>query len=1230
MVNSYYRRQSTLSSFRGFLTTNIHFRSTSNYSSIALTNKYDNHDTKGVLNILFSDFNQCIHSSTSNRFFFTSKSNATANQKRLRNRKIILSKENWEKVFMEIDNDDDWISGKINTKQNDINHSITGNENGSILTYQVEDHIDPKGNFHSKHENDRFMVQDALCIESLLKDAYMLINKVKNDSKNTTWTQDDYIKVISLLKKITLSMKENEKYKQDIFIPFLGLNTDTDVNQHVEGDNETMDKPKYPWMYPNFKSLHSLNKIKHQQQQNEAIRTCVELIHLCISSQSQSSPSSSSMSVPHNLGMDMMDIIVFLVKEWPQISKISSSNNQKNNTSYQKNFLSADSLQYLGNIYISLLKSINMNDIETTANIEPDTITIENKRQIILNKSEALSSKTLLSLYTKESSLPLKYQNDIKTLHKALINAWTNSTAINMPTVSSEKNQKHENQDYSSFYHSAENATYHINCLVNDWNEIPSVQIYSNVLYSWSNLLRKKSKLIHQQLRRKNILSSSKSFANKLNHDEINFNRSESSYHIWEDDNKNLHETKIQNEKIFRDFLAAKCAQDLFHQIKKHLDKQVNPNESLNDLDSKEQNRGDYNIDIGIYDSILSNWANVTSIAVNSLPFSRKKTNNEENFSSLLNQAAEMAQNFFDEMNNESNNFKEKIKPNHTMYKAVLITWMNNSNGVKADAVLKQLEEDGRIEPNISCYRMVINAYKQNLNNEKELPEQLENLLTRAELNAKKVLSKRNLSFHYSITDFVPNEIFYSSVIHAWAHYKAETEDEMMFAAERAEAVLKRMKKMHADKLILDPPTVFCYIGVIAAWRKNTVHGCNKCISILNDMIESHLLQKTPKNHHERKAVTIAFTTVLGSLGKNEDKSNDIQVMDSIMEHLNNMQDLGWIKPDLIIMASIVDAMKRTGNGDITITKEIEDLLRGMQIKYISSGNNKLKPNIKTLNSSLDAWVQCSMKQPESRTVACERVFALLEWAELLYQNDENRNMRPGVRQYNILISMLAKDNTNEKSYVKIDELMAYMEELQGQDCELPLSNLNEEKERIGRSVIRPDAYTYYLAIEALKSNIFISHIEKIKKAKEYLLRMIQQFKVELHDENTRRKMMSMSTMISCIGLAIELCFLESKEIENDEEVRESVNDLVELFYSESGPEMPLKVLDTKIYESIINAHIKLFSKTHLKNDAINKVFEHCNANKLFTTSFVEKLKNGQRDDDDHLELFNTLARKYL
>ena len=84
---------------------------------------------------------------------------------------------------------------------------------------------------------------------------------------------------------------------------------------------------------------------------------------------------------------------------------------------------------------------------------------------------------------------------------------------------------------------------------------------------------------------------------------------------------------------------------------------------------------------------------------------------------------------------------------------------------------------------------------------------------------------------------------------------------------------------------------------------------------------------------------------------------HEIQMIDDLLAQMNKPTDLRWIQLDTIIIASIMDAWKHSGGGDISITEQAEDLLRELQAKYESSGNSKLQTNTKTLISSLGAWM---------------------------------------------------------------------------------------------------------------------------------------------------------------------------------------------------------------------------------------------------------------------------------
>ena len=799
------------------------------------------------------------------------------------------------------------------------------------------------------------------------------------ETQSTTMSVDSYLEEGSRLLKIKDSWTNEDSTTAlsvlhgllETFHHFTYHNTNRDEITNNQTTSSQKEKYKFPWRKPNF--LHTFQNSSYSK--HDPLLTSIQLTHRLLSS-----------SIPFTVetySQIANFIIPAIIKEWSIVAASSKRWNLMPRESPQQ---SAETLEYLVHAYISILQRIQNKSNHQLEQPKASNAEDTSDTQIDINWNPPFDfqchNQILEQLDSKEQD---NIQNTISLLYEALINAWGDSAS---------SSTKFE-------YLAGEKTSFYLNNLYEHWRISPSIQMYRKVIYTWSYLVQRtlnahRHKTTKVGRRRK----TKKSFS---------------------------HNSKPMNTNTPPEMSVVKQLQDILD---------LSSKDFRHPLDKNSESDPSYQyFDVGMYNAVLSTWANVSSIlGSHKFPHASFVTDISEMSQALLDNM-DRKETLLTPMQGKRYHFyvPDEITPNSTSYKAVLISWTHAGSAHNANLILNRMEKDTKCHPNISCYSMVLKAFMQNPDDVNKLPEQLEEILYRAESNATQVLSRTNILLNdKQRTDpMVPNEYFYSSIIHAWANSKFRSESDIIDAAKRAEAILDKMKRAFEAKSVQHAPNAFCYEGVISAWANSGTIGHERATLILDDMVENHLEMNQPKNKFEKISVNRSFTTVIGLLGKSPQSQHAIEAIDKILVQMEQLQDLGWMQPDAIIITSIMDAWKRQRDSDVNMAEDIEELLKELQSKFQVSRDPAVRPNVKTLNSAIDAWIQCSVKHPESISTACEKVEHLLEWAESLFQNNQNNSIRPGVRQYNMFISMIRRNKMDPSYFDRIPAIKEKIKMLQ-------------------------------------------------------------------------------------------------------------------------------------------------------------------------------------------------------
>ena len=758
-----------------------------------------------------------------------------------RNRKILINKQLWEKVF------------------NNNNYNHFNADAGAGVSTDIDAH---NSNTLKEDNNNDNLYQLSPRPSIFYRDIELLLHEGNELMQSKTWwKKEEASKAFNLLQELihTFHDEMDNNYTNNQVNDQPTTNNDTTFNNNGNKRNS------YPWS-KHSTLLERPNYMTNQQQQYDILYTSIEIIHRLYLS-------SLYVSHQHETSL-LLKYIPIVAQEWYNVSQKNKQWTSLRNQTKQKNINSAaEILQYLIKMYMTLL--LDARDLHSTleglGQVEDETreemIYDENKKmEKIMDFSLSMYNSDLTHndyFHQKYEEVKMKFRNlddepertKVTNLYEMLIKIWCESAANITPTSVSSAPK--------SAFISAEMASYVLNEMTEELNLSPSISMYRKVIYTWSYLIQ-------------HFLQWSK----KSNE---SFERNDNNLGNYQHHNNNA-----QQQQPSPAFNAAKCAHDVLNQVKKHhIKKQLNSNDIHVDEDR---------LDVGMYNAVLSSWANVTSDII--LANNKRKSDNDF----YLNQAAQIAQNLLDVMEEEAHHHQQRqrqrqpsenyqllpVVPNSTSYKAVITAWSNLQSAENVDLLLKRMENKENLQPNIMCYGKAMKAYiKSKSIADDDLLERLEEILSRAESNAIQTLSKINdLSISNSSeisVDVKPNASFYGSIIYAWARHKCKTENDAMNAAEKAEAILDRMKRLHSESVIKDLPNVNCYGGVIAAWAKSKSIGHERSLTIFKDSLLPYLRKNSPKGNLEKESATIAFNTIIGLWGKQGEGSHANQNIPEIV-----------------------------------------------------------------------------------------------------------------------------------------------------------------------------------------------------------------------------------------------------------------------------------------------------------------------------------------------------------
>jgi pentatricopeptide repeat protein len=311
------------------------------------------------------------------------------------------------------------------------------------------------------------------------------------------------------------------------------------------------------------------------------------------------------------------------------------------------------------------------------------------------------------------------------------------------------------------------------------------------------------------------------------------------------------------------------------------------------------------------------------------------------------------------------------------------------------------------------------------------------------------------------VPDLSPTAIEYNSLINAWA----KAGDPIA-----AEQVLRQMTDSQVQ------PDTISYTSVIQAWSQSgSAEAPERAQALLDDMEKSYRSQQQQQPQEQSNDTATRcklqpdvrlYATIMNLFAKSRRPEQAQALYDKLknrsdQEHLHKHS---WIRPDLILFNSLLDAWAKVGNG-----QHAEQLLRNHV-----NGSSGFLPDTVSFNTVLAAW---SRSQDDQAAPHAEAVF---RWMQHLYQSQQ-LHCRPDSISFKSTMRAWSKSKQPDAFH----RVLLLLSELQQH-----ARSHNQQQQR--RQVMQMDVETYVICLQALDRSQHLSNKEKTAHAQQLMHEMSQ------------------------------------------------------------------------------------------------------------------------------------------
>jgi pentatricopeptide repeat protein len=285
-----------------------------------------------------------------------------------------------------------------------------------------------------------------------------------------------------------------------------------------------------------------------------------------------------------------------------------------------------------------------------------------------------------------------------------------------------------------------------------------------------------------------------------------------------------------------------------------------------------------------------------------------------------------------------------------------------------------------------------------------------------------------------------PDISSYNAVLLAWSNAGQPHHAEALLE-EMYHVWVQDIKEGFSDTTIIQPNRI-SFNTVISAWARsdepNAAERAQSLLKRMYDPLDMGALQVTPD--------IITYNTMLDCWARSGHEDAAERCM-AILQEMQELYEVGEVdaRPDIISYTTTINAFAKAGN-----VAQAEGLLNEMHMAFMS-GDNHLKPSVRTLTAIIEAWSRSDAEDGLERAVA---VFQRIRELHKFGLSNEG----PDVVAYNVMLNCYAMSARGAETTSKRREA-----------AKLADSLLQEMQERSakGEKGATPDFRSYSIVIHA-------------------------------------------------------------------------------------------------------------------------------------------------------------------
>jgi len=343
-------------------------------------------------------------------------------------------------------------------------------------------------------------------------------------------------------------------------------------------------------------------------------------------------------------------------------------------------------------------------------------------------------------------------------------------------------------------------------------------------------------------------------------------------------------------------------------------------------------------------------------------------------------------------------------RPNQIVYNKVIHGLAKAGELERAEHMLERISSSSsRCVPDIISFNGVLHALAKS--GKRGSAQRAEEILQRLEVMHYEQNSNAN--------EIVRPDLYtYNTVIDAWAKSCKYEPD----AAERAEALLRRMEEMHASGNKSVKPDTVSYTTVIDAWSKsgNKAVAGERADALLKSMDDMFL-----SGNEDVKPNAFTFTACLNAFAV----SNDPTRAEALFERMHRMFEATGnedIQPSVETYNAMIKVWAHSGRDDAP--ERAQALLFSMN----ESSKPVIMPNVISFNTVLNMWASRACTRPD----AVERAEDIVKLMESLYEDKGDPRYKPNERTYTTLMKCWLRSSGARDAVERVDNLFEVMRKM--------------------------------------------------------------------------------------------------------------------------------------------------------------------------------------------------------